>query len=1079
MRRKAVLMLLIASIVGTSVGIPSIPATQVMAQESVALAEDGEIISKSLYCKEDAWSTKNVGLYRGYYHDRQHLGIYLKQGGSLRIRIANASAFQQSLKLDLLCDDSQNESTHVIPGDGSWLNIKGNDTVVDCVPFIQTPESKVEPVIEFEYSEDGMEPLTYYSYGGNMQEFLTTWKSNKQEFVVLDGERVTILVPRCDIEKLPTGTAKDAYEFATLDELLHFYTEMQEQYDRFAGLDDRTETDKNVKAKYFVKADKHGVGAAYYSGSQYMAQTASTISGFLRRNWMVLHELGHGYDSSLASGDLPLVEMMNNIFSHYFERTYLTEGDYGWNNLQELTVCEEKYQNQVKKGTTFSEMSFDARLYWFVNLLNKIGPEESMSDMYRAWRRQSQDSETDFIVEQLSKSSGYNLVPYFEHIGIKTSEIVKARIYESNLPFLTMLQDVTTSSTSAQNAMNQLNQGKTEKEDLIANGTYGLVTNDELTQLNKKGNVQIRISIENLDKIQGKEIALMDGTKVVATQKVEDEQVTFANVPVGTYRVKMPLETETLSYTDYTVVTVKEHTTVTVPVQYVQADQNLLKDDLQVEILGLADQKVATVTWDADTMELSVQNENVQPHYYFNTTYASVTVTSPSGSNLLEQSFTGNKQYEADEVTTKVSVGSVVKIYHMEMQYRLKAVSAMSGLSYSAFQNYNDKSTGWISYVVTEDGLQRQDWSKTKNQEAYEEFYREYAKVLDESLTKEQKEQPDAYTRQKAALASAILSGSSSMQNSMQKEYPYLFTVEEAPEQICQHDYQEVITKATTTKDGKIEKVCKLCQEKSEEVTVIAKASSVKLSTTKYVYDGKSKTPVVTVKDANGKQLKQNVDYTIQYPSKRSSIGTYTVKVTFKGNYSGTKSLTYSILPGVTSSISATQSTTSIKLSWKKVSGATGYRVYKYDVKKKTYVAIKTTSSTSYTVSKLKAGTGYLFAVKAYKKDSKGKVYWSSSYRSLSTATKPSVPTLKATSSKGKVNLSWTNVSGESGYQVYYATKKSGTYKKLTTTKANVYKYSKKLTKGKTYYLKVRAYKKVGSKTIYSDWSKVKSIRVR
>lgn len=48
MRRKAVLMLLIASIVGTSVGIPSIPATQVMAQESVTLAEDGEIISKSL-----------------------------------------------------------------------------------------------------------------------------------------------------------------------------------------------------------------------------------------------------------------------------------------------------------------------------------------------------------------------------------------------------------------------------------------------------------------------------------------------------------------------------------------------------------------------------------------------------------------------------------------------------------------------------------------------------------------------------------------------------------------------------------------------------------------------------------------------------------------------------------------------------------------------------------------------------------------------------------------------------------------------------------------------------------------------
>lgn len=187
--------------------------------------------------------------------------------------------------------------------------------------------------------------------------------------------------------------------------------------------------------------------------------------------------------------------------------------------------------------------------------------------------------------------------------------------------------------------------------------------------------------------------------------------------------------------------------------------------------------------------------------------------------------------------------------------------------------------------------------------------------------------------------------------------------------------------------------------------------------------------------------------------------------------------------PSATSKISYTSSTDSVKLSWNKVTGATGYRIYLYDNAKDKYVKVADTSKNSYTVKKkngkkLKPCVEYKFRVKAYIKKN-GKTYWSDSYKTVTTATKPAKSSLTVTSSKGKVNLSWKDVMGESGYQVYYSTKKDGKYKKLTSLKADKVKYSKKLTKGKKYYFKVRAYKKAGGKTVYGSFSSVKSVKIK
>ena len=298
------------------------------------------------------------------------------------------------------------------------------------------------------------------------------------------------------------------------------------------------------------------------------------------------------------------------------------------------------------------------------------------------------------------------------------------------------------------------------------------------------------------------------------------------------------------------------------------------------------------------------------------------------------------------------------------------------------------------------------------------------------------------------------------------------------------HDYQDVVTKkATLTSDGVIASKCTGCEDVQSAVSVI-RIESVTLSATKYIYDGKNKTPKVTVKDANGKTLVKNTDYKITVASKRSGIGRYTVKVTFIGNYSGTKNLYFYILPGKPASVkSASQGTTSNKLTWSEVPGAAGYTLYYYSNSKKAYVKINTTTDTTYTVKGLLTGTKYTFKIVAYGKTSSGKVYDSETYALLKSATKTKTPALTkvtASSTKGKAYVYHTDVKGETGYTVYYSTSKTTGFKKYNNFKADTTRCDiTKLTSGKTYYFKVRTYITTDSGYVYSAWSDIMGVKVK
>lgn len=197
------------------------------------------------------------------------------------------------------------------------------------------------------------------------------------------------------------------------------------------------------------------------------------------------------------------------------------------------------------------------------------------------------------------------------------------------------------------------------------------------------------------------------------------------------------------------------------------------------------------------------------------------------------------------------------------------------------------------------------------------------------------------------------------------------------------HTYKTTTVKATTSKNGSSTTKCTKCGSVKSKKTIY-KISSVALSSTSYTYNGKTKKPTVTVKDSKGNKLKIDKDYTVKYSTGRKNVGTYTVTVTFKGNYSGSKKLTFKIVPKGTTISKLTAGKSQFTAKWSKQSTqTTGYQLQYSTSSKMTNATTKTYSSastSSATVKSLKSAKTYYVRVRTYKTVNGNKFYsaWSS-----------------------------------------------------------------------------------------------------
>ena len=152
---------------------------------------------------------------------------------------------------------------------------------------------------------------------------------------------------------------------------------------------------------------------------------------------------------------------------------------------------------------------------------------------------------------------------------------------------------------------------------------------------------------------------------------------------------------------------------------------------------------------------------------------------------------------------------------------------------------------------------------------------------------------------------------------------------------------------------------------------------------------------------------------------------------------------------------SAENTASGIKITWKSVKGAEGYRVYRRTSGGSWERLIDSTTATSYMdESSLSSGTNYFYTVRAYKGsdwswyDSKG----------LAVA-KLSIPTLsKAENNSGGIKVTWKSVKGATSYRIFRKPS-GGSWKHIGTTSSTSYTDKSSLTSGSKYYYTVRALK--------------------
>ena len=156
------------------------------------------------------------------------------------------------------------------------------------------------------------------------------------------------------------------------------------------------------------------------------------------------------------------------------------------------------------------------------------------------------------------------------------------------------------------------------------------------------------------------------------------------------------------------------------------------------------------------------------------------------------------------------------------------------------------------------------------------------------------------------------------------------------------------------------------------------------------------------------------------------------------------------------------------QLTWKAVSGAVKYEVYRSTRQNSGYSLLGTTTSTSYVNTGASTGTTYYYRVKAVNRNGMASGY-SNIVSCKAKAAAPAAPSVTAgNSSTGKPRLTWKAVSGAVSYRIYRSESRGTGYSLLGTTSSTSY-VNTGAAAGKTYYYRVKAVNRDGMASGYSN----------
>ncbi len=449
----------------------------------------------------------------------------------------------------------------------SWDKYDGKS--FDSIPIIKTlyGDNIEAPVIEITLN-DSVKPLDYYTYGDSMDEFKKNWKESQNNVAFIEGNRISFIVPLADLNDLGNSkknTNNIKYindNFNNIDDILTYYDNIIEEYDEWIGLSYNPTlfTDLNVKTKYLIKSDCHGYAGAYYLNHDYISLNSPSLDTFLHNEgdgWLPLHEIAHGYqgkltasssssyDNNLKNGKLDLGEVSNNILAYYYQKENLQGSWFG--NISDLeqnimqAVREKQESYLIIGGNNNQGISkagiYQIRLYAYINLLNKIGAKQALSNFYSYYRNgvyttdiaySLQSNYSNILTYGLSNSSQYNVIPYFQNWKLQISKDIEGEIYNNDYPIVYFLRDFVKDDAKAEEI----------KNDLKLEGIYSLVSNDDISKYNLKGNVNLNLSDDDFEYLKGSNILLKSGKNIVKQVEVNSKSITISDIPVGAYEIE-------------------------------------------------------------------------------------------------------------------------------------------------------------------------------------------------------------------------------------------------------------------------------------------------------------------------------------------------------------------------------------------------------------------------------------------------------------------------------------------------------------------------------------------------------------
>ncbi|MBC2172439.1 putative mucin/carbohydrate-binding domain-containing protein [Listeria booriae] len=654
-------------------------------------AHADEVKTVELYKLENPTWLSKAGVSKGIGHDKQDLGIILPANVELEIRQVNPN-FKENLTMELLNDDSQKEKSVAITS--TWTKVSHAYT---AVPMIDTTFGLEAPVIEFKFTNN-MKVLPTYMQGDIEAKFFKEWDDTDAEFAFVKSRYFRMLVPKKD-----KAYMKNMRDFKSVHELCDYYTSIFETYNELDGLSFTPEnpTDKNIPNKYFIKANAHGAGSAYYTGS-HTAQTSNSLAGYyLSKGWGSLHEIAHGYQGSFMSDSaFGVSEVWNNIYAAAYQKKTMGSDVYknGWLYGGNITGLE----NTIKKlwyttETPVNAWDLRSKLFFLVNMQEKAGDEAFITFNQEYRKIANEDgfvAANHYLLDLISKyygqASGFDFTPVIESAGGVMSKEQKEENRLNSYQAVAPLVDVVPAAKVSEV------QAKLGLESYLS-----LVDATELRVSGLSGTASIHLDIDDIAQLKGQYLTIKNGKEVVKKVVVTDEDVALGELPNGVYTIDAPTGNTVKYALDTHYLYVKEATNKST-IKYTAKKESYLASQT-VRFQGIGDRLFASAKVDLEKGQLIFNKNSAKPHDYFeNIVYGKLEVLDTDGNVVYTRAMTG-KDTAVDKAEIPIKEGYKLRIYHAEPG-RLRADDATGRLEANDINIVNTKTQTNI-FTITKKGL--------------------------------------------------------------------------------------------------------------------------------------------------------------------------------------------------------------------------------------------------------------------------------------------------------------------------------------------------------------------------------------